>query len=68
VHRQAEVPGDGSADHRVGLVDLLVAPGVEPEVNGMETAVGRPHDDRPVVAHPRVVDGERDDLDRIAHQ
>ena len=60
------MPGDGRAYDRVGVVFLLVSPGIEPKVDRVQTRVGCAHDDRTVVAYPRVIDRERDDLGRGA--
>ena len=62
-----EVLGDEPRDLRVAVVrQVLLAPRVEPEVDERDATRRVPDEDRTVVAHPRVVDREREDLDAVA--
>jgi hypothetical protein len=67
VATHAEVPGDQARDLRVAVVwEVLLAPRVEPEVDQGDAARSVPDEDRAVVAHPRVVDREREDIHAVA--
>ena len=66
VHGQTEMHGDARADRPVvGVGVVFVAPGVEPEVQGMAGSRSVAHDDRTGVADPRVVDSRHEHLDVV---